>query len=304
MAQKLRKYYLNIFCKKQVYPWQPGEYVDLDTIYVPVTIDIKIPGSRTIKKRLKSYQDIFRDEETCTRFVLSGSPGQGKSTFCAKLAFDWSHNPADSPLKHIKLLFIIQLSLVDPESTIEDTICAQLLSNDVDPTSIGHVIRELSSSAVLVLDGIDEAPEDLLDYPDADNLVQTMRYRDFEECRVLITTRPWRESEITKIPVYKRLELQKMDRSSVKEYVQKFFSLNKEDFMMVALGRRLLKYIEENRLLVDTSTPLVVLLICWFWTKTNGEKAIPDRITELYNQIVDIMYERLPNPVKEKVIQA
>ena len=267
-----------------------------------MTIDIKIPGARPIKERLESYQDIFSKKEKCTRFVLSGSPGQGKSTFCAKLAFDWSNNPAASPLKHIKLLFIIQLSLVDYKSTIEEAICSQLLSDDIDPVSLGKMIRELGLSVILVFDGIDEAPGDLFKYSNAGNLVKTIRYRDMEVCRVLITTRPWRESEITEMRVYKRLELQKMNKSSVKEYVQKFFGQNKEDYMMVALGKRLLGYIEENKLLIDTSTPLIVLLICWFWTKTEGKRGIPDRITELYDEIMDIMYRNVTHAEKEKVI--
>ena len=304
MAAQLRKYYLEFFCKKQIYPWQPGVYVELDKIFVPVTIDIKIPGVRTIKQRLNSYEDIFLDTETCTRFVLSGSPGQGKSTFCAKVAFDWSYNPDASPLKHIKLLFIIQLSLVDHKSTIEEAICSQLLSNDVDPTILGEVIRELGSSLILVFDGIDEAPQDLFDKPDeVDNLVKTLRYRDMKECRVLVTTRPWREREITEIPAYKRLELQKMNKSSVKEFVKKFFNQNEKDFMMVGLRKGLLRHIEENKLLIGTSTPLVVLLICWFWTKTKGERGIPDRITELYDQIVDAMYTSVAHPVKTKVFK-
>ncbi|XP_072048639.1 uncharacterized protein [Amphiura filiformis] len=68
LAADLRKYYLNSYCKKQMYPWKPGNYVDLDSIYVPVTIDITIPGMRPIKERLKSYQKIFDSDED-TRYT-------------------------------------------------------------------------------------------------------------------------------------------------------------------------------------------------------------------------------------------
>ena len=287
IAEDLRKYYLNSLCKKLVYPWKPDEYVDFGKIYVPVTIDIKLPGLRAIKRRVKCYEDLFTVEQTDTRYVLSGSPGQGKSSFCAKLAYDWSNKVA---LKNIKLLFILQLGLMNHESNIEDEIASQLLSVDIDSATLGKLIRDLGSSVILVFDGLDEAQRDLMTHKQAKgNLLKIIRYQDLQTCRVLVATRPWRERDVTQLPMYRRLELQRMSKSDVKAYVQKIFEQNKDDFVTVGLGRRLLSFIEKNELLLDTSIPLIVLLISWYWVETNGEKRIPDRISELYHDIITVM---------------
>ena len=278
--------------------------MDLASVYVPVTIDVVISGMRPIKKRLKNYQDIFDCNQKCTRHILSGSPGQGKSTFCAKVAYDWCHRSAKSSLlKHIRLLFILPLSILDHTSNIEEAIMSHLLSetDDVDSDTLGKIIKHLGTSVVIVLDGMDEAPPDLFTKPEIGNLMMLIRYKYLRKCRVLITTRPWREREITSIASYRRLELQKMNKRDVKAYVRKLFQQNPTDLRAMALGTDLQRYIDDNRLLVDTYTPLVVLLICWFWMETNGGEEIPHRIGELYEKIVDVMYRSVPHSTINKV---
>ncbi|XP_072049232.1 uncharacterized protein [Amphiura filiformis] len=82
-----------------------------------------------------------------------------------------------------------------------------------------------------------------------------------------------------------------MKRSDVRAYVEKIFGLNPIDLTTIALGKSLLEYIDENKLLLDTSTPLMVLLISWYWAATNGRRGIPERVGEFYDDIVTIMYD-------------
>ena len=306
MAEDLRQYYLTTLCKKQLFPWKQGTFVDLDKIYVPVTIDIVIPGVQPIKEQVVDfYQDILGIEQGSPRNVLSGEPGQGKSCFCAKVAFDWCKSFKTSPLKHIALLFVIQLAQIDHTTDIEDAIRSQLkLSVDIDNASLGKVIRDLGKRIVLVLDGLDEAPQNLFDGKNNENfgnIVRTIRHEYLKDCRVIVATRPWRESEITnRIPVYNRLELKKMTKSDAIKYVENYFTLNCNLFMLT-LKSLLMKYIRDNKVLVDISNPLILLLICWYWAETKGRKQIPNRIGELYLEIVNMMHRNLGNPTKDRV---
>ena len=289
IRDKLKQHYRDDLCKKPVYPWNLDDFVDLDTIYVPVTIDIRIKGARAIKQRVESYQDLFKNKKGI-RYVLTGNPGQGKSCFCAKLAHDWCEK---TTLQDIHLLFVLNLGRMDHTSNIEDEICQQLLDstgNKIDSGTLRKIIKDLGSSILVVLDAADESLNlfEMDDKQASGNLIKTMKKKHMEDAFVLVTTRPWQEREILKFKVYERLELQQMTTSDVKIFIDKFFKQNEYD---VALGKTLLKYIEKNKLTMDTTTPLVTLLVCWYWIKTEGRKGIPTKVGELYTEIITIMYK-------------
>ncbi|XP_072048271.1 uncharacterized protein [Amphiura filiformis] len=299
IAIELRKHYKNTICKKQIYPWQTGECIDFDTVYIPVTIDrIVESGLTPIRESLKSYQDLFTIEEDKDhrRFLLVGSPGQGKSSFCAKLAHDWC---CGKTLNDIRLLFILELASVNRKVRIEEEIRKKLLKNiEISDYEISKVIQSDKKSIFFIFDGLDEAPKDIFLRDDDIGVVEIMKNDVLTECRLLVTTRPWREDEILKkVPGYKRLELKKMTRNDVKEYIDKLFGMNEET---KSLGKSLLEYIDSNKLTIDTHTPLVVLLLSWYWTQTKGKDGIPERIADLYDRMTNIMHEKSSTGLSKK----
>ena len=265
----------------------------LDKIFVPLTIDMEVEGATVVKKHLNSYQDILKQSQESKRFLLVGDPGMGKSVLCAKMAFDWCHRTPLSPLNQIQLLFILQLGQMDHTSNIEDAICKQLLSSynskDIDRDQLGKVIRKLHQSVMVVFDGVDESPPNLFLEKDVGNVLDIMRLKDMRGCRVVVTTRPWRENDVKKCGAYERLELQRMNKSEVKTLVDKFFTQNDDTYAKI-WGNALLTQIEDNRVVVDVSTPLQAVLLCWYFAERKGKGEIPVRISKLYENIIDIMY--------------
>ncbi|XP_072024411.1 uncharacterized protein [Amphiura filiformis] len=81
IAEDLKETYESNYCKKRICPWKRNEWMDLDDIYVPMTIDDTLPGEFTIKERMKSYADILKRNQDGRRFLLVGDPGRGKSVF-------------------------------------------------------------------------------------------------------------------------------------------------------------------------------------------------------------------------------
>ena len=292
IAGKLKVHYLQNLCKKTLFPWQPGEYLDLENVYVPFNIDIMKPGvAAPIKQRLRSYEEIFSHEEKSKRFLLTGNPGQGKSTFCAKLAYDWCSDAEYSPVKGIELLFILPLQSVDHTTDLDDAISSLLLSSATDSLKLSKVLSKYSSSITLVLDGLDQTPSDFLFHETSGNLVQAIKCSFMTECRIILTTRPQRAKDIVQLPEYKHLELQSLQKSDVEALVLKFFSHNKDS------GKDLLKYLDEGKLSLDTSNPLLILLLCWYWSKTDGSR-FPTRISKFYQEVVSMIYQI---HLKEKV---
>ena len=296
LSEELKDHYKESLCQKHIYPWKQDQdtRVDFSKIYVPLTMDINIPGVKPLKQPVQNYLDLFKTDEKRTRFVLSGNPGQGKSSFCAKLAHDWSTGPA---LQHIRLLFILQLGAMNSASNIEDEILEQLNISDVkiEGNQLKEIIENLTSSVLVVLDSLDEASPDFMkETPPVGSVIKCLRYRYLKKCRLLVTTRPWRETDITNIEEtrYTRLELKKMTSTDVKKFIHKFFHENEDAYLTIQLGKRFLEYIDKKKLTVDTSTPLMILLLCWYWVETEGKDGIPDRTAELYDRIISIMYDK------------
>ncbi|XP_072022692.1 uncharacterized protein [Amphiura filiformis] len=304
IAEELNKHYQSHLCKKLIYPWdQTGKWMEFDKIYIPVTIDRDVgPGAKPIKESLESYEELFKIEEDRghRRFLLVGDPGQGKSSFCAKVAHDWC---VGTTLENIRLLFIIDLVKVDKDTLVEDAICEHLLSDiDIQPTKLREVIQNLKQSIFFIFDGLDEVPGLMSSKVEkkggvGNRVTDVMKYQKLKDCRVLVTTRPWGEKEMKDIPWYKRLELKKMTREKVKKYVQMFFG---QDIETKYLGDSLVNFIDKNKLTLDTSTPLIALLAIYYWSETGGSSGIPDHLRTLYDNIISIMYKKQPQSIFTK----
>ncbi|XP_072029763.1 uncharacterized protein [Amphiura filiformis] len=298
LAGELKTHYRNKLCKKQLFPWERESYVDLNDIYVQLTVDEDIPKpNKTIKIPLQFYHLIFEHTEAHRRFILEGRPGLGKSTLCAKIAHDWCSGLDDkdqnSPLNHIELLFVLELGKVDYKSNIEEEIIKQLLhasaSRFRDPQCLRRTIEKCGKSVVIILDALDESAPDLLQCQEVGSIVGILKFEELSSCRVLVTSRPCKRINELMDVKYKRLELQPFNKEKIREYVKQFFAV--DDPLSRTLGARLSQMIKNNELVVDISIPLIALLICWYWKITEGKREIPKRRSELYDAIITTMYQ-------------
>ncbi|XP_072029762.1 uncharacterized protein [Amphiura filiformis] len=299
LVGELKTHYLNKLCKKQLFPWECESYVDLNDIYVQLTVDKVIPKpNKTIKIPLQFYHLIFEHNEEQRRFILEGRPGLGKSTLCSKIAHDWCHRLDDkdrnSPLNHIELLFVLELGKVDYKSNIEEEIVKQLLHASASPFHdlqwLRKTIETCGKSVVIILDALDESDPDLLvlRHEEVGSIVRILTFDELSSCRVLVTSRPWRIKEMMEFK-YRRLELQPFNKKKILEYMKQFFAV--DDPLSRTLGARLSKMITNNELVVDVSIPMISLLICWYWKVTEGKQEIPKRRSELYDAIISTMYQ-------------
>ncbi|XP_072024401.1 uncharacterized protein [Amphiura filiformis] len=125
------------------------------------------------------------------------------------------------------------------------------------------------------------------------NIVEVIRYKHLRGCRVLVTTRPWREGEIINQygSVYKRLQLKPLSKSDVLDLVENYFNRSKDELAapgLSKLGKRLSKYIQRNEIVIDLSTPMLVILVCSLFEGSPGSK-IPNRLGELYHSVLSML---------------
>ncbi|XP_072048433.1 uncharacterized protein [Amphiura filiformis] len=110
--------------------------------------------------------------------------------------------------------------------------------------------------------------------------------RHLTTCRLLVTTRPWRTAEVKRRcqSTYAQVELQGFNKEDVREYIRKFFKHEK------SMGDSLIEHLNQNSLASEiASIPLMVLLLSVYWRQVQ-EKALPRKIGQLFNAIINIMH--------------
>ncbi|XP_072043301.1 uncharacterized protein [Amphiura filiformis] len=279
--EQLRAYYINSLCKIPLFPGDFDSCVDLQDIYTKVSIEIKLPKPcRPVKMPLSSYDEMFtrrtREGYVYTKLLLSAPAGLGKTTLTAKIAYDWATQLEGSPLRDITLLFVINMRWIDHTSNLESIILNQILPRDttITPDQVRSMIERYGDRVIVILDAVDESDRGLFNQVESyGNIVELLKGRVMSPCRVLVTTRPWRIAEITRMcKTFTQLELIGFNKEDVREYVRKFFHQKKN------LGDSLIAHLDQNPLVDEiASKPLMALLVCIYWHL-------------LFDAIINIMY--------------
>eukprot|EP00057_Strongylocentrotus_purpuratus_P012797 XP_011667271.1 PREDICTED: uncharacterized protein LOC105439700 [Strongylocentrotus purpuratus] len=199
--EKLENKYRKKLCKIQMKPWDQSDYAELEDMHTAVTMVKKDANGQDTKKKEKlNGSEIFSTKvngELPARILISAPAGRGKTTAVAKMAHDWVHRKKGSALEHLPLLFVVKFRNTSRRTSIGEAIKDQLLSDvdDLTPEGLESFIRQNQSICHIILDGLDEyAGICSLERSSESNIVSVIRWEEFPECRVLVTTRPHLEN--------------------------------------------------------------------------------------------------------------
>ncbi|KAJ8049696.1 NLR family CARD domain-containing protein 4 [Holothuria leucospilota] len=221
---ELKVKYENMYEAVQPIPYIRDKLLCVARVFVECGIEYyagkeKLVGVGTWKK-LKSYQDIFRNPEVKSpRRILEAHPGFGKSTITLQIAYDWCNSRVGSFLCDFEVLILLRLRQLGGVKSIYRAIKSFLLP--IDSTLKEDDVRRIlqsTTSVLILLDGFDE-------YPDRENEelsdVKSIISRDmFQNYDVLITTRTAclpPESA----PQTKRIRLTGFDEKARDDYIRK-----------------------------------------------------------------------------------
>ncbi|XP_072046769.1 NLR family CARD domain-containing protein 4-like [Amphiura filiformis] len=224
-----------------------------------------------------------------TRILVLGRGGSGKSTLLAQIAYDWATENADSPLKDLPLLFVLNMRWMQYTSSLEEAILHQLLPKDtkLSKESIRFFLEQNPDSVMILLDSYDEFSRGEIigsNQTDGGNVVDTLANRYLTSCRVLVSSRHWRASDFSVLNnIYAKIEVEGFSEESVRKYIMKTFKESPDS------GNRLWDYINNNNLIQIASIPLMAQLFCLFWNEAN-EEDIPNKINDLYTSIFRILH--------------
>ena len=212
-------------------PWVPTKVVSMDDLYTELRLE-KIHNKLLIKKstKLENYKELFTSHVPgfckyldiryyypfsmlSRKILLKGGPGMGKTSLSKKIAWDW----AKQRFVKVSIVFFVFLKLVKPDELIEDAIIQQMRKfqkKRIKRKKLVNILEHLGHRCLLILDGYDECA-----LGRNENLTDILSGFNFENCNVLLTSRPHSTADIEEyfdtilsVEGFTRSEARKFDR--------------------------------------------------------------------------------------------
>ncbi|PFX17067.1 Protein NLRC3 [Stylophora pistillata] len=187
--------------------------------------------------------------------LIYGTSGMRKTTYCQKLAYDWSLGDIKG-VSFPRVDMLVRLTCDIKTNDIEDSIDDQLLSFTIDKKDkekFFHFIRHNQTRILLVLDGLDELPKKLFK-----EFLPLIKGRVFQSTYVMLTAR--HEAGI-KVRLHSDapFEIVGYTKGDADDYIIKYFSSHEKPI----LAGKLIKEIDKDSQLRElTANALNTALLC------------------------------------------
>ena len=271
------------------FPWCEDDLqLKLSKIFTRLQIFGKEKERARLTDKVVQMTDAFMPHEECEEprvVLIEGQPGMGKTTYCQKLAYDWSveYISAEACFPPVKMLLLLKCRDMKT-ANIEEAIDDQLLPLDADKKEkedFFHFIRCNQSKILLVLDGLDELPENLLK-----GLFPLIQRKILSNTYLMLTARHEAGMRVRR-HCDTLLEIVGFTKEDADSYITKYFS-NHEDPSLAA--KLIEKLGREEQLRELSSNPLNTALLCLLCEDTKG--VFPSNQTKLYDQLVSCAVRR------------
>ncbi|XP_030833871.1 uncharacterized protein LOC583752 [Strongylocentrotus purpuratus] len=152
-ADDLRSKYRTTLCKIRADPLIPISIVQFGDMYTNLVLEEEYRQ----RKRPLEYSDLFDlkvNGEFPKRIMVQGEAGTGKTTFCAKIAWDWIN---DSPALQ-KFVWVLVVPFCEAKQYTIGEIVKSYLSkgNPATACQITEYIRSNPKDVFIAFDGLDE----------------------------------------------------------------------------------------------------------------------------------------------------
>ena len=277
--EKLKSYY-DTFSKVKIVPWDESSSIEIDEIYTPLNWvrDHRKPSGVT-QEELEDYTDMFKGKPT--RMLVCGRPGIGKTTFCKKVAYDWS-KALKEILKDFSILLLIKLRDVCDKRNISDILRASKLLASDGPISVDDLydyIRNNQDKVLLILDGYDEYSCTKKTSP----ILAIWKGEQLRDCHVIVTTR---QLECDELRGHSQVQLEIHGFKSMEQkgtFARKFLA-GEQDL------DKFLYYLFEKNLLHMAEIPLLLLMLCILW-KEKHHVGLPKSRADIFTQFIQTMLD-------------
>ena len=273
------------------FPWCEDELqLKLSNIFTRLKIVSRTKERSQLTDNTVNMTDVFKPHREChsPRVVLiEGNPGMGKTTYCQKLAYDWSVGeiPPDASFPEGKILLLLKCRDMHMKTAnIEEAIDDQLLPQDAgkkEKEDFFHFIRSNQSRILLVLDGLDELREDLLQ-----GFQPLIQGKFFANVYLVLTARHEAGMRVRR-NCDTLLEIVGYTNDDVDSYIRKYFSNHEDE----GLAEKMIQKLKVKTELRDlTVNPLNTALLCLLWEERKG--IFPSNRRQMYDELVSCALRR------------
>ncbi|XP_030834380.1 NACHT, LRR and PYD domains-containing protein 3-like [Strongylocentrotus purpuratus] len=312
--------YRTTLCKIRADPLDPDSIVQFKDMYTNLVLE---EGYRKRRRPLE-YRDLFDLEvngEFPKRIVIQGEAGTGKTTFCAKIAWDWINNRPVVP----NFKWVLVVPLHEAKQYTIGEIAKSYLSKDNPATAcqITDYIRSNPKDVFIAFDGLDEFGGKVIQQRNAGSkpksadqtkargsssergdiaLTDILCSDELNACPVLVTSRPWKVDEIrcdvSLRKLYTFIHVEGFTKENVEVYIKKYF----EDD--VATADELIQLTKDNDIISQNMAPypIYIAMLCLMWRKLGAVKREKFRSFQTFSQIFDEMFEFLKVYCAQKAI--
>ena len=258
-------HYRRYLCTIKKDPLDPNSLVDFEEIFINMVL---LEGKKQKPLDYSKLLNLKVNGATPLRLIVQGEAGAGKTTLCAKIAWDWING---NHFQQYEMLLVVPLRESE-DLNIGDVAKAYLSdSNQIKAEQLTEYILLNPSKVFIIFDGLDEFKSDIRCSSNKD-IIKILRSDRMKSCLVLVTSRPWKADEIrwNNIlgKVYNFVEIKGFSKENVSAYINKYFVNEQEK------GKELIHFTDENDIISQSMAPfpLYVAMLCLMWHEMEGNK--------------------------------
>ncbi|NES83992.1 MAG: NACHT domain-containing protein [Moorea sp. SIO2B7] len=265
--------------------------IPIDEIYIDSYFLSENRTDELDLRRKINYKVLSQEIE---RTVILGNPGSGKSTFAQKLTYDLADNYEQRLLSSRKVTpILVILRDYGAKKKNQNFSILQFIESTFNtkyqlqspPGALEYLL--LNGRVAVIFDGLDELTDTSYRQEISSNVECFCNL--YPSVPVLVTSRQvgYQEAPLDE-QIFKVYYLAAFDDQQVKEYVSKWFAVDR-DLTEEKQKQNVTAFLEESKTLTDLrSNPLMLGLMCNIY---RGEGYIPRNRPDVYKKCANMMFE-------------